>query len=152
MKRCAIFMFLCSFSSVNAISQDVYHFKKGLAILSRSRYGREALNMDALAYQLYNGTLKTPAEGLQVNLEENAAPVVWQPVTADSANRFIVRSRSGGYIYLTYNSDKERTALLNVIGNYKVLVNGEPHMGDVNQSGWLLIPIKLKKGLNEFYI
>src|SRR4030095_13029469 len=88
----------------------------------------------------------------QVNLEENAAPVAWQPVTADSANRFIVRSRSGGYIYLTYNSDKERTALLNVIGNYKVLVNGEPHMGDVNQSGWLLIPIKLKKGLNEFYI
>src|SRR4029078_3571836 len=83
--------------------------------------------------------------------------VKWTEVAADSLNRF--RSRGGGgfgggggYLYLTYQSDKNQTALLNVKGNSAVLVNGVLHAGDPYSSGWLYIPVELKKGLNEFYV
>ncbi len=58
----------------------------------------------------------------------------------------------GGYFYLTYNSDKAQTALLNIRGNSGLYINGEPHAGDPYNSGWLYIPVKLKKGINELYV
>jgi poly(3-hydroxybutyrate) depolymerase len=60
--------------------------------------------------------------------------------------------RSGGYIYLTYTSNKERAALLNIRGNHSVIFNGEPHTGDPYRLGYLNIPVKLKKGLNELFV
>lgn len=56
------------------------------------------------------------------------------------------------YLYLSYQSAKAQDVLLNVRGNDAALVNGTLHMGDANRMGWLNIPIKLKKGLNEFYL
>lgn len=41
---------------------------------------------------------------------------------------------------------------MNVRGNAGLYFNGEPHTGDPYSSGWLYIPVKLKKGLNEIYI
>ena len=81
--------------------------------------------------------------------------VPWREVTADSLNRLRSGGRGfgfGGYLYLTYSSDKARTALLNVKGNSAVLVNGVLHAGDPYSLGWLYIPVQLKKGLNEFYV
>jgi len=140
-------LFLFCFGVVELLSQEVYHFRKGLAVFSPARYGREAVYVDALAYQLYNGTLKTPSEGSAFEGAEK-----WQTVMADSADRLIVRGRRSGYIYLTYTSDKERMALINVTGNSGLYVNGEPHAGDPYRSEWLKIPVRLKKGLNEFYV
>ena len=84
--------------------------------------------------------------------------VKWREVLVDSLNRF--RSRGGGggfgggggYLYLTYNADKAKAALLNVKGNSTVVVNGEMHAGDPYSLGWLYIPVQLKQGLNEFYV
>ena len=53
---------------------------------------------------------------------------------------------------LPMNADKEKTALLNISGNSAVFLNGELHAGDPYSSGWLYIPVKLKKGLNELYV
>ena len=148
MKKMYALILLSCLCVIKVVSQEVYHFTKGLAVFSTARYGREAVYVDALAYQLYSGTLRTPTEGSVFDGTDK-----WQAITADSANRFIVRSnRRSGYIYLTYTSEKEKIALLNVGGNSGLYVNGEPHTGDPYRSGWLEIPIKLKKGLNEFYI
>ncbi len=146
-------LLLVAFISCSAIlvAQDTIHFNKGLYINAPNRYGREALYTDQLAYELFNGTLKTPAEGAAFSDTSK-----WQAVSADSLNRFRLRGGFGGgsssYLYLTYNSPKERTALLNVQGNSGLFFNGEPHTGDPYRSGWLYIPVKLKKGLNEIYI
>jgi dienelactone hydrolase len=155
---------------------NVYQFTKGLLANTGSRYGREALYMDPLAYQLYTNTLKQPTEGLVFGTTEQGQEIKWQPIVADSLNR--LRSRNGfrggqggpagpgitpgnsrggignggGYIYLTYSSPKEQTALLNIKGNSNVYVNGELHMGDAYSMGYLALPVKLKKGLNEFYV
>lgn len=150
MKRVTIFFLLIA-NSLISFAQDTIHFNKGLMVNAPNRYGREAIYTDQLAYQLFNGSLKQPADG--VAFSDSAK---WQAVSADSLNRFRLRGGFGGgsqsYLYLTYNSPKERTALLNVQGNSGLFFNGVPHTGDPYRSGWLYIPVKLKKGLNEMYI
>jgi poly(3-hydroxybutyrate) depolymerase len=159
MKKRSILLSLSCFLLLKAVSQEVYHFTKGLAVASPLRYGREAIYTDALAHQLYTKTLKKPVEGASFLTGENGEALVWQPVTADSANRLFVRGQGrgggfgrNGYIYLTYTSDRERPALLNITGNSGLFFNGEPHAGDPYRLGWLHIPVQLKKGLNELYV
>lgn len=159
MKKRSMLFVLSSFFFFNAGSQDVYHFKKGLAIVMPVRYGREAVYTDALAYQLYKQTLKTPVEGAPFGTNEKGEASVWQAIVADSADRLLLRGqgRGGGfgrtgYIYLTYTAESERTALLNITGNSAVFFNGGLHAGDPYRLGWLHIPVKLKKGLNELYV
>jgi len=130
-----------------------YVFTKGLYMATSVHYGREALYTDAVAYQLYSGGLKQPTEG-------NG----WQALAADSVGRFIHRrgGRGGGggggfgsgagYLYLEYSSSKEESVLLHVQGDASLFFNGEPHAGDPYGSGWLYIPVRLKKGVNELYI
>ena len=152
-----LILFLCLVLIKDAYSQNVYFFKKGLLARVPQRYGREALYTDELACQLYTNTLKPPVHGGLFS-NQGGREVKWQTLVADSLNR--LRSsggsdfggRGGGYIYLTYTSNKEQVALLNARGNSSVYVNGELHMGDAYGLGYLYIPIKLKKGLNEFYV
>jgi dienelactone hydrolase len=161
MKKYQIILCILFFiASADAIGQNIYYFKSGLMARVPSRYGREALYQDELAYRLYTNMLTRPVEGAEYGTA-NGQPVKWMPVTADSLNRLRAAGGGGGfgfgrgggsYIYLTYSSPKEQAALLNVRGNSGVYVNGEPHMGDAYSSGWLYIPVKLKKGLNEFYV
>ncbi|RYY21737.1 MAG: alpha/beta hydrolase [Chitinophagaceae bacterium] len=155
--RVLFFVFFLGAFSLSA--QDTFYFKKGLVVNAPVRYGREALYMDELAWQLYQGSLKSPADGVTFMNDEKNEPVKWKSVIADSANR--LRGGGGGfgpgrrgptYLYLSYDADKEKTALVNIRGNAGFYLNGEPHMGDAYGSGWLYIPVKLKKGLNEFYV
>lgn len=151
-------------------------FTKGLIALTGSRYGREAIYTDPLAYQLYTGTLKTPAEGAVFGADEQGREIKWIAVEADSLNRLRLRGNfrnnggapagpgvvagslrggiggGGGYTYLTYSSTRDQIALLNIKGNSNVYVNGELHMGDAYSMGYLHIPLKLRKGPNEFYV
>ncbi|RYZ54635.1 MAG: alpha/beta hydrolase, partial [Sphingobacteriales bacterium] len=145
--------------TVGVAASDTIYFKKALAVNAPVRYGREALYMDELAYQIYTGSLKSPAEGAAFGKDEKGAAITWKPIIADSLNRlrggfggFGGRSRGASYLYLTYNSTKNQTALINIRGNSGFFLNGEPHMGDAYSSGWLYIPVTLKKGLNEFYV
>lgn len=140
-----------------SLAQEEYYFTNGLMISGSHRYGREALYSDKLAYQLYSNSLKKPVEGGSSGFSNSKGEdIKWQTVRADSTNRF--RSRGfgfgggGGYIYFTYEADKAKTALLNISGNSAVFFNGELHAGDPYNSGWLHIPVKLKKGLNELYV
>ncbi len=145
-------LFVCQ-----AFSQSTYQFTKGLMINAASRYGREAIYTDPLLFKLYKNELKTPKADDSLPVGQRDQFVKWREVMADSLNR--IRNRGagggfgggGGYVYLTYNSDKAKTALLNIKGNSTVVVNGEMHAGDPYSLGWLYIPVQLKQGLNEFY-
>jgi pimeloyl-ACP methyl ester carboxylesterase len=149
--------------------QAVYHFTQGLAVASGSQYGREAIYTDPLAWQLYNDQLRRPSVGAAFGIGKNGDTLTWKEIKADSLGRFH-RVRGGGrqgatsfgnpgyvdrgvdYLYLSYTSDREKTALLHIQGNSGVFVNGAPHTGDPYESGWLYIPIVLHKGINTFYI
>src|SRR5690242_15936292 len=75
-------------------SQNTYHFTKGLLLTSGSRYGREAIYTDPLAYKLYTNTLKRPADGDSFDVNQRGQAIRWQAITADSLNRL---RRSGGF-------------------------------------------------------
>jgi predicted esterase len=152
-------LYLVIFFFVMGISvpaQDTIYISKGLMINAPNRYGREAIYTDQLAYLLYNNTLNKPATGGSLGNSDRDKGITWQDVTADSLHRFRMRGGFGGgaasYLYLTYNSDKDQTALLNIRGNSALFVNGVLHMGDPYSLGWLYIPVQLKKGLNEWYV
>lgn len=155
-KSALLIVFLFAFT--HSFAQTEYYFTKGLTVNGIHRYGREALYLDKLAYQLYTNTFKQPVEGAASGLVNmRGQEQKWQTITADTAHRFMNRGfmfggGSGGYIYFTYESAKEQTALLNISGNSAVYVNGELHAGDPYSSGWLYIPVKLKKGLNELLV
>lgn len=140
-------------------------FSKALYTAAGVHYGREALYTDALAWQLYTGGLKQPVEGSEWLVDDKGKHLSWQALAADSVGRFIQR-RSGrgsggggggfgfgaGYLFLEYSSTKEENVLLHLQGDASLFFNGEPHAGDPYGSGWLYIPVRLKRGMNELYI
>lgn len=144
-----IFPLLLLFNA--AIAQTVHKFTAGLLLNNAHRYGREALYSDLLAYQLFTGTLKQPVADAVFG-KNAGGEMKWLKVSADTAGRFRSRSFNGAYLYLSYHSDIEKKALLNIKGNSAVFVNGVLHAGDPYGSGWMYIPVSLKKGLNEFYL
>lgn len=140
---------------------ETYKFTKAVFASVPAHYGREAIYNDLLAYQLYTNSLTKPANGGVFGKNDGGQEIRWQEITADSAGRLRPQGRPGGgfgqrggvgYIYMTYSAEKAMPALLNIRGNSAVYVNGVMHMGDAYSSGYLYIPVDLKKGLNEFYV
>ncbi|HEX5153647.1 MAG TPA: prolyl oligopeptidase family serine peptidase [Parafilimonas sp.] len=167
MKQSIWVLFLFWFNALPA--QDTVRFTKALMVSSSSRYGREAIYTDVLAWKLYNGTLSAPKAGEVFDMNEKDT-ILWKEVQADSAGRFRTFprrnmqgttnpflspgavDRGADYIYLTYTAAKQAPALLYILGNSGVYFNGVPHMGDPYSSGYMFIPVELKKGPNEIYI
>lgn len=140
--RCTTFLsfgILCS--CLWASAQDTVYLTKALKTDSIHHYGREAIYTDLVAMRLYEGGAAPTSLGS------------WREVQADSLHQFRTRGFSNsGYLYLTYNSPRTATALLHVKGCSGLFFNTVPHAGDAYGSGWLYIPVSLKKGLNELYL
>ena len=144
---------LLTFNSQLVNSQETFHFTQGLFIPGIHHYGREAIYTDSLAFQLYNQTLEKPSLGNIFWTGANQSSKSWRQINANSNHIFESRGFGvGGYLYLTYNASESKNVLLHIKGNSSVYVNGVLHAGDPYSSGWLYIPISLKKGENEFYI
>ena len=146
---CFILIF---FLYVATFASEPYIFKSGLVLPFSHSYGRTAWYTDQIAFKMNNGTLQQPAENSVVFKNFRNEDVSWSAIEADEEGRFRNRSFGGGYMYLTYSSPKEQQALLFITSNNMVYVNGEPRTGDSNGAGNVYLPIKLKKGLNEFYV
>src|ERR1700710_2575263 len=130
----SLFIFHLSFS------QNVCYFTKGLMVASGSRYGREAIYTDQLAFDIYNYTLNKPILGKVFGTNEKGDTLSWKAMQTDSAGRFsplaILNAgrntfgnptrvdRGSDYLYLIYDSPKEQVAVLNIKGNSGVFVNG----------------------------
>ncbi|WP_343692816.1 prolyl oligopeptidase family serine peptidase [Chitinophaga sp.] len=142
-----IFLALSLLAGNTLFAQEGYVFKEGLTSGPCHQYGRTALFTDQLAYALTNGELQAPTNGSNSFDGEK-----WQAVTAGDDGAFSGKALSNGYIYVTYNAPKAKTAILNITGHQMVYVNGVPHAGDMYRYGWMFTPVQLKKGLNEFYI
>ena len=131
--------------------QTTYFFSDGLAIGNVHQYGREALYSDGLAFQLYNAGIK-PVAGESLSFAGGSKKAEWTAIKPDSAGSFRSAALGSGYLYLTYTSPKNQTAVLVATGHSMVYVNGAPHAGDMYRYGWMNIPVPLKKGVNEIYI
>jgi len=136
-----------------ASAQSTYRFTSGLTVSTGAHYGREALYTDKLAYQLYTKTINQPKDGAVFGKDEKGIEQKWKKIEADTAGKFRRSWRAAAnYVYFTYNADQDKVGVLNISGNSAVYVNGVLHAGDPYSSGWMNIPVKLKKGVNELYV
>ena len=136
-----------------SIAQRSHRFTSGLTVSTGAHYGREALYTDAIAYQLYTKTINQPKEGGVFGKDNKGNEQRWTRIEADTAGKFRRSWRAAAnYVYFTYNADDDKVGVLNITGNSAVYVNGVLHAGDPYSSGWMNIPVKLKKGLNELYV
>jgi hypothetical protein len=151
MKRIYLAYLLFLSLIVPALGQKTTYFSEGLAAGPFHQYGREAIYKDELDYLLNAGQLASPREG-STSKTLDGKQVSWKSIKADTAHRFRGGELANGYLYLTYDSPKAQTAILNVTGNDMVYVNGAPRGGDIYRYGWMDMPVQLKKGKNEFYV
>jgi pimeloyl-ACP methyl ester carboxylesterase len=161
-------------ASFNHVRSE-HKFTNGLIAPFPSRYGREAVYSDELAYLYFNKLLQEPKEGASAGTTADGQPIAWETLDMDSTGRLRPKrgralggapagpgvragATRGGLswgsriIYLTYTASKAQTAILSVKGNSSVLINGEMHTGDPYNMGFLYIPVQLKKGKNEFFL
>lgn len=151
-KNLYICCFLWLMCITNSLAQDNYAFTEGLVVGPCHQYGREAIYTDQVTYQIIQKTFVTPAEGKTALTDAKGQELKWQKVVADTSKRFRSSAMSNGYLYLTYNSPKEKVALLHVAGQAGLYLNGVPRGGDANRYGYMYSPVKLKKGLNEILV
>lgn len=148
-KKTLLFAFWFLYSSA-LFPQDTLPFTEGLMLNSILRYGREAVVQDEVAYRLFKGNFDPPAEGDIFKTTE--AGIAWKKVLIDSSGSFVGEDLSEGYLYLSYESNAEKEALLNIAGHAMVFVNGVPRGGDIYRSGWMHLPVQLRKGRNDILI
>ncbi|WP_316788307.1 prolyl oligopeptidase family serine peptidase [Pedobacter frigoris] len=149
---CGFILFLLNSIVLPSSAQNKHTFTSGLLLRAGTSYGREALYTDPLAYALYTNTLRTPVEGEVFGKDKDGNDIKWTKITVDGESRFRGRGASNGYVYYEYVASEAQSAVLNITGNATVFINGEPHMGDPYAAGWMNIPLKLKKGKNEFFV
>lgn len=61
----------CLFVATSAFAQDTLKFEKALTVASGSRYGREAVYTDLLAWKMANNQLQTPVENGEFSTGKN---------------------------------------------------------------------------------
>jgi pimeloyl-ACP methyl ester carboxylesterase len=152
MKTLRFLLLLALLPFIPAGAQDTIRFREGLAVARCQQYGRQALFTDQLAARMFSADYQRPKKGAVLFTDDQGREVSWQPIEADSSGKFSGRAASMGYIYLTWKSSRERGGIINISGDMMFYWNGESHPGDPYQHGYLNIPVRIRKGLNEMYI
>lgn len=136
-----------------AVSQDIV-FDEALYSGSVGSYSsrRSAVFTDSILADYAMGTLKAPKAGDVSGKNYRGDAVRWTRIKADESGAFTGRNLRSGYLYLVCDSDSDRVAILKSNGNSEILVNGVPRAGDIYAKGWIILPIQLNKGKNEFWL
>jgi poly(3-hydroxybutyrate) depolymerase len=151
-QRFFLLLLLILVLTVPAKAQQEYLFREGLAISNCHDYARKAVNTDLFVLHYFSEGFTSPLAGRSPFSDVDGSEAVWKEIKADSSGVFRDREASNGYICLRYDSPRARNVLVNFSGNAMFWFDGKPHAGDINHHGWLNVPVRLKKGMNEFYV
>lgn len=119
---------------------------EALVIPPVGRYGRTPVPIDPLQALMATGQWKTPKAGDTLTGADGKERT-WTTVSVKDG---ALKHQAGGYALFTVQAETERVMILDAAGHSLVLVNGEPRVGDVYQTGYVKVPVLLKKGDNEF--
>ncbi|MEQ6120689.1 prolyl oligopeptidase family serine peptidase [Reichenbachiella sp. MALMAid0571] len=139
------------FVSTGLMSQDI-SLDKGLAVGASGPRGRSAIFIDQVFYQLANGDFKEPMENDSVGIGYEDKVLRWEKISVNDKGEFESRKLRGGYLYLTFDSPKKETRVLEISGHAEAYINGVPRGGDIYNKSWVLLPIELQQGKNVFLI
>jgi predicted esterase len=112
-------------------------------------YGRVPLHRDPVDTLVASGNWQTPEDGQSLDAASGGSRR-WRKSSANGQGVLETEAAIGGYAVATVESPTERVMLLSGSGYASVLVNGQPHAGDSYATGWVAVPVTLRKGSNEF--
>jgi dienelactone hydrolase len=121
--------------------------RDALVIPPVGRYGRSAIHLDAVEALIVAGKWQTPKADDQLQSPNGAQ--TWRAAAFDGNGRLNHKALVGGYAVVPLKSDAERVMILEASGHGMVHVNGEPRTGDPYATGYVRLPVRLKKGDNE---
>ena len=136
----------------NDSAKDTISFHEGLAARVHGKSGRSVVVTDPLFYNFITGNFAAPTENAVAGKDAEGNVEHWEKIEASDNGNFRSRKLRGGYLYLTYDSPKSETRILDISGHSEVYVNGAPRGGDMYNHHWVLLPVKLKKGKNIFLV
>lgn len=122
---------------------------KGLAVGLVGSYGRSAVPTDLLAWQMAEGTMAVPREGLVIGKNAKGEEQAWAKVEAGAEGWIENSALAGGYLEIVVESARPRTMILEATGHYVAWINGEPRGGEKYGADYLRQPVRLIKGRNE---
>lgn len=105
--------------------------------------GRDPTAADPVRAALAAGTWTPPKAGDKVG---GARERTWVAARLKDGTP---EGAAGGYLYVPVESADDHVMLLDAAAHSMVYVNGEPQMGDVYRTGYVRIPVLLKKGTNH---
>ena len=120
--------------------------REGLALEGLNRQRRTIIGVDPVAAQVASGSWAMPQAGDVVTLAPGQTRR-WELVKAGKDGSFS-RGASRGYLASTINSDSDRVMVLEASGHVMVYADNEPRAGDVYETGYVKIPVRLHKGPN----
>lgn len=112
------------------------------------QYGRSPVYLDLLQAEIVAGRWKAPRAGDAVTLPSGTARK-WEALKANKDGAFAHAALRGGYAYLALPAEEDSVVILEAAGHGMVYVNGEPRPGDPYQTGYVKLPIRLRKGTND---
>ena len=148
-----------------------YHFEEGLLLPCSVNPGVLFNAQDIIAWMYATGRYVTPQAGdtleysypninqarpqMPTDMSRNRTftPLSqwkWSKIKADSTGTFQNPFMRSAYLHTDFTAPQEMVVLFETTGGTRVYINGFPHEGDHYDFGYTLIPVKLKKGLNEF--
>ncbi len=128
-----------------------HYFTEGLFLPRASKGGGVYLSQDIIAWQYATGKFTKPQSALAVSaFFPNDSLPSWKSIAADTTHTFRNRQLRNATLYTSYLSPASEVVLLDAKGHTRVYINGLPYEGDHYDFGYTLIPVKLKKGNNDF--
>lgn len=103
---------------------------------------------DPIEHQYAQGTLRAPKAG-DVVAASDAKESTWEAARGNENGEVRHAALAGGYLWWTVKSEVEEPRVLVAQGHIGVYVNGEPRFGDPYNTGYVQLPVLLKKGENH---
>ncbi len=113
--------------------------------------GRSAVTTDPIIGGLVTGELQPPQEGDPSGTGFRGTEHSWKSLSLGDDGAIEGEGLRGGYLYLTYEADAEEIVIVKPNGFSEVLINGVPRIADMYGKNWVMHPVKLHKGQNEFW-
>ncbi|MHC5025552.1 MAG: carboxylesterase family protein [Planctomycetota bacterium] len=118
---------------------------EAIAIGRLGQAGRSPVYTDALMATIVDGTFTLPSVGDTIELPSGETQT-WKRLEADENGWFGHR----GWAVITVTLDEAAVMSLHARGHSAVYVNGRPRYGDPYNTGYVRLPVDLRRGENVF--
>ena len=106
-----------------------------------------AVDFDPIAAQVVAGTWVMPRSGDSVEFPGGQTKK-WEPVKAGTDGWFSEGALRGGYLATSFSAPEDFGDDARSAGHALVYVDGEPRAGDLYSTGYVHLPVRVRKGQN----